>query len=87
MGDDVACENDAHEITCIGQCHFACTEEGQDGIDECQKHNAQRDAERDVHDEHVAQNLLRRCVVALPQFYAHQCGGTNANHGSEGCSE
>ena len=83
MRHHVAGKNDGHEVAGIGKRHVARAEEAEHGIDEKHEHGSERYAERDVHDEHVAQDFLRRGVVALTEFHAHKRGGSHAHHGAE----
>ena len=84
VGDDVAKEDDLHEVARIGEGGVAGTEEVEDGVDEGQHQGSEDDADDGVHGDDVAKDLLGGGVVLLSEFDGEQGGGTHAYHGAKG---
>ena len=54
VGDDIANQNDGHEVVGIGKGVVARTEEAQDGREEGLKHETENQAHGHIHDKDVA---------------------------------
>ena len=77
---DVANQNDAHIVPCVGQGGFAGTEEGEDFVQEGQADEGKDCADDDVQTDGVAQDVLCRLVFSLAQTHADDGAGAHAHH-------
>ena len=67
MGDDIAQQDDTHEVACIADGSFAGAEEVEDGVEENQGDESEGKADDEIQQHDIAQDVLGRVVILLSQ--------------------
>ena len=87
VGDDVTSQDDLHKLACIGQRHVAGSEEAEDRVKEHETDHHKHEADQHVERHRVAQQMLGRLVVTLPQLDADTRRSPYPHGGAKGCTE
>ncbi len=85
--DHVAQQNDGHVFAGIADRGLAGPEEIEDRIEEELGHKAEADTQNQIEHHDVAQHLLRRLVIPLPEAHRHEGRGAPADQRTERCGE
>ena len=85
--DDVPHEDDRHVVAGITDRRLARPEKVEDRIEQQQRYETECQADDEVQHHDVAQDVLRRLVVSLPEAHGHQRRSTHTHQRTESRGE
>ena len=85
--DDVPHEDDRHVVAGITDRRLARPEKVEDRIEQQQRYETECQANDEVQHHDVAQDVLRRLVVSLPEAHGHQRRSTHTHQRTESRGE
>ena len=85
VGKHVAQQDYLHILTSIADGGVAGPEEVEDGVEEQQCDGAENDTHHHIHHQGIAQYLLCRTIVFLPQLHRDEGRRTHTHHSTECC--